>query len=114
MALEELLRPTDSRAEDQSASGDGAALGKGSLLQQVRAFGGLGDGEDLAAAEPETANDPVYCADGYERRSPVQAYVTPADFMRRRVRRIVVIVLGVCLVVLLAIALMKSGIIRFY
>ncbi len=113
MALEELLRPTDSRAEDQSASGDGAAQGKGSLLQQVRAFGGLGDGEVLASSEPEAAQEPVYCADGYERRSPVQPYVTPPDFLRRRIRRIVAIVLGVCLVVLLAIALTKSGIIRF-
>lgn len=58
-------------------------------------------------AEFRTEQEPVVCADGYVRRSPVQPY--RRGDMRGRRRRIVLWVLAVILIVLLAAALWRGG-----
>ena len=58
-------------------------------------------------AEFRTEQEPVVCADGYVRRSPVQPY-RRGDTRGRR-RRIVVWVLAAVLIVLLAAALWRGG-----
>lgn len=60
-------------------------------------------------AEFRTEQEPVVCADGYVRRSPVQPY--RRGDMRGR-RRIVLWVLAVILIVLLAAAIWRGGLLR--
>ena len=52
------------------------------------------------------------CADGYVRRSPVQVYMTAEDYSRRRIRKAIIIAVGVCLAILLVMALAKTGLLR--
>ena len=61
-------------------------------------------------AESRTEQEPVVCADGYVRRSPVQPY-RRGDTRGRR-RRIVLWVLTVILIVLLAAAIWRGGLLR--
>lgn len=61
-------------------------------------------------AEFRTEQEPVVCADGYVRRSPVQPY--RRGDMRGRRRRIVLWVLAVTLIVLLAAAIWRGGLLR--
>ena len=85
--------------------------GAGLIRQVCEQFGQTVDG-DPATAET-AAQEPVRCADGYVRRSPVQPYGTAEDYTRRRTRRIVMIALAAVFAVLLIYALMRSGLLVF-
>ena len=113
MAWEELLRLHDGREGDPSEQeGREKAVG-GSLLQMVR----RAVGEPELPSLPEAPTDDAYagpaaCQDGYVRRSPVQTYQTAADYKRRQARKIITVVLVICLAVLLALALTRAGLFR--
>ena len=53
------------------------------------------------------------CADGYLRQTPVQKYRGAYGRSKRRIKRGILIGLGVVLIVLLGIALWRSGIFKF-
>lgn len=112
MAWEELLRLHDTREDDAQLSEGGEARDARSLIRRVSELAGQPDGAESAAPEDGGAS-PVYCADGYLRRSPVQPYHTAEGYESRRTRRIVLAALGVCLAALLAYALIRAGIFRF-
>ena len=112
MAWKELLLLHDTQPEEQPRLGDGETKDRTGLIRQVcEQFGQTVDG-DPATAEI-AAQEPVHCADGYVRRSPVQPYGTAEDFTRRRTRRIVMIALAAVFAVLLIYALMRSGLLVF-
>ena len=111
MAWKELLQLHDTKPEEQVQFGDSGEKDRGSLIRQVCEQFGKTVAEN--AAEDDDMQGPVRCADGYVRRSPVQPYGTAEDFLRRRIRRIVMIVLGVIFAVLLILALMRSGLLVF-
>ena len=112
MAWKELLLLHDTQPEEQPRLGDGETKDRAGLIRQVCAqFGQTVDG-DPATAET-AAQEPVRCADGYVRRSPVQPSGTAEDFTRRRTRRIVMIALAAVFAVLLIYALMRSGLLVF-
>jgi len=111
MAWKELLLLHDTEPEKQNMLGDGEPGDRGSLIRQVcEQFGQTVTEQKAEDAEPQA---PVRCADGYVRRSPVQPYGTAEDFMRRRIRRIVTIVIIAGFAVLLVYALMRSGLLVF-
>lgn len=112
MAWKELLRQQDEK-ETRPAETDGdASRDGGSLIRQIC-------GNDPPVSEPGAAWEPgregerVSLPDGYVRRSPVQRYRTSPDYMRKRVQKIIVIVVALCLVALLVLALLKSDMLKF-
>ncbi len=111
--FEELL--LNSRQESaRTLPKDGDEFTRGSLIRQVRSLVGISGAykageEELPGGEWER----VCCRDGYVRRSPVQAYRTPEDYPRRRIRKALVILIVLIIAALLALAIFKSGIIRF-
>ena len=110
MAWEELLRQHDKKKDSQTSPTGRDARDKGSLLSQVRELVGQTDAADAELpAEDESLPEQVICPDGYVRLSPVQPYTTAGDYMRRRIRKAVMIVIGVIFVGLLLYALMRSG-----
>ena len=113
MAWEELLKLHERRDDNLSQTGEQEARDKGSLIQQAAAMIGQSEAEALiGSAEANAFTETVQCADGYERRSPVQIYLTAEDYNRRRIRKAILIVLGVVLAVLLVMALAKTGLLR--
>lgn len=112
MAWKELLLLHDTQPEEQPLLGDGETKDRDGLIRQVCEQFGQTVAGDPATAET-AAQEPVRCADGYVRRSPVQPYGTAEDFMRRRTRRIVIIALVAVFAVLLVYALMRSGLLVF-
>ena len=111
MAWKELLQLHDTKPEVQAQFGDGEEKDWGSLIRRVCEQFGKTVAEN--AAEDDDLQGPVRCADGYIRRSPVQHYRTAEDFMRRRIRKIIMIVIGAVFAVLLIYALMRSGLLVF-
>ncbi len=111
MAWEELLKLHDARGETLLPTEDDGNGDKGSLIGRVRALAGQTGGAEAAPDGEEAA--PVFCADGYLRRSPVQAYRTAEGYERRRIRKLVLALLGVCAVAALGYALMRAGLLRF-
>ena len=111
MAWKELLQQHQLAEDGQTLPEQGASREQGSLIRQVCEQFGKTVAE--TAAEDDDMQGPVRCADGYVRRSPVQPYGTAEDFLRRRIRRIVMIVLGVIFAALLILALMRSGLLVF-
>ena len=111
MAWKELLLLHDTQPEKQTVPGEGEPKDQGSLIRRVCEQFGKTVTEDSAA--DAGIQEPVRCADGYVRRSPVQPYGTAEDFMRRRIRRIIMILLGAVFAVLLIYALMRSGLLVF-
>ncbi len=112
---EELLRRHGGQKEQPRQQEDAGARAAGSLIQQVRELGmQTGAGASAAAddADDET-QESVPLPDGYVRLTPVQRYRTPVDYTRRIVRKVILIIVGVGLVALLALALVKSGLLRF-
>ncbi len=115
MAWEELLRQHGrSETAGPDAAADAGQRG-GGLIRRA--------GELIGQTEAETADDRPdgweddaeiqLCADGYVRKSPVQAYCTAEDYNRRRIRKAILITVGVCFAALLAYALMRAGLLRF-
>ena len=109
MALKELL-PQNAREEARSESDGGASRGGDGLIAQV--CGEIGSTAGDAAEAHFAAEGRVFLPDGYLRRSPVQAYRTPPDYAKKRVVKAVLIAAGLCLIVLLGLALLKSGLFR--
>jgi len=117
MALEELLRERGAAAEGQGASAEAEAREQDSLIRQAAAMIGM-TGEEETAPPPDGGNawegeEPETCGDGYVRRSPVQPYLVAPDYHARRLRKGVLIVVGICLAALLALALVRAGMLRF-
>lgn len=108
MAWKEALRRQLDPANAPDSPDAGETRDGESLMQQVRELAGW---DGTSAAEPDKAH--VRLADGYVRRSPVQPYYVSAGFRRGRVRKALLLVLGICFVVLLVTALLNSGILRF-
>lgn len=113
MAWEELLRLHDGREGDPSQQEGREKAAGGSLLQMVR----RAVGEPELPSLPEAPGDDGFaempaCQDGYLRRSPVQTYQTAADYKKRQTRKIITVVVIVCLAVLLALALTRAGLFR--
>ena len=109
MPWEELLKLHDS-GENQTVPEREDLSEPGSLIRQVAGLTGQTGAAGAGTEGKETG--PVYCADGYLRLSPVQAYRTAADFRRRRVRRLVGLVLVLALAALLVLALLKIGLFK--
>ena len=112
MALEELLRVNDAQTEARQTAVPESAPEKGGLIRQVCALFGQSAGEAPATAAEDAAAKAAACADGYMRRSPVQPYQTAEDFTRRRVRRIVLILVGLAVVAALGLALIRAGLLQ--
>lgn len=116
MAWEELLKLHDERGEALLSPEDDGNRDEGSLIGRVRALAGQTGGAEAlpggAAAPPDGETVPAFCADGYLRRSPVQAYRTAEGYERRRIRKLVLTILGLCAVAALTYALMRAGLLR--
>ena len=111
MAWEELLQQKDGRPAREAERETAAPRAAESLIAQIC--------EDMpetaradAKAETDDDEDPAQLADGYVRRTPVQVYKTAPGFHRKRVRNVIIAVIALFLIVLLVIALYKSGLIR--
>ena len=61
-------------------------------------------------AQPE---EPVVCADGYVRRTPVQPYRTPVGYRRRRRCRGLQAIALVLILAAVAVAIVRSGLLSF-
>ena len=112
MAWEDLLKQHRAGENDLPAPRVAETQDPGSILGQVSAM--LGQNGDTAF-RPENADPPqeyVRLEDGYVRRSPVQPYQTAKDYRVRRIRRAVMIILGLCLAIFLAVALVRGGLLR--
>lgn len=113
MAWEELLRQHDRREDELSPSAASETRDRGSLIRQAaEIFGQTGE----ESAGPAESGEPEVCVcypDGYERRSPLQPYRTPEDYMRKRIRKAVAIAVAACFVILVVVALMRIGFLRF-
>lgn len=107
----ELLQKHNLQEDRQARMSDGDPQDAGTLLKMVQEL--VGQTDKASETEPEDAAAPVCLPDGYVRRSPVQAYVTPADYRKKTVRRVILIVLGVGFFVLLVIALLRTGLLSF-
>lgn len=112
MAWEELLRLHDTREDSVQLPGDGEARDTGSLIRRVSELAGQPNSAENTTREDGSAS-PVYCADGYLRRSPVQPYRTAEGYENRRMRRIISVALGICLAALLTYALVRVGLFKF-
>ncbi len=113
MAWEELLRSQDTREDGLPLPGEGEAGEKGGLIQRVNSLiGQPGGSESAPPADNGVSAEPVHCADGYLRRSPVQLYCTAEGYGRRRIRKILLITLGVALAILLVVALVRAKLFR--
>ncbi len=115
MAWEELLRQHDrSETARPDAEADAGQRG-GGLIRRAGELIGQTDAEaaDDRADEREDDVEIPPCADGYVRKSPVQAYCTAEDYNSRRIRKAILIAVGVCFVVLLGYALVRAGLLRF-
>ena len=112
MAWEDLLKLHEKQEDGLSQALDDEARDKGSLIQQAAAM--IGQTEEAAAddAQDDDTEEIVRCADGYVRRSPVQAYRTAEDYHRRQIRKAVLIAVGAVLAILLVVALTKTGLLR--
>lgn len=130
----DLLRRQAEQAARQAVQRETASIRRElSLTRQASRMAGLG--EDLLSQGAEQAvrwwtgredglwedgldplgqpSEPVVCADGYVRRTPVQPYRTPVGYHRRRLRRkIRMAVLAVLLAAVIA-AIVRSGLLRF-
>jgi hypothetical protein len=113
MAWEELLKLHETQEDGLPLTGIGETRENVSLIRKVGVLYGQTVTEHAPLEEDDdTYHEPVHCADGYVRRSPVQPYLTAEDFNRRRVRKIVTVVVGVCFVALLVLALVRAGLFR--
>ncbi len=115
MAWEELLRQHDRSATERTDAEANVAQRGGGLIRKAKELIGQADAEpaDGGADEREEVLEVPPCADGYIRRSPVQLYCTAEDYNRRRIRKAILIALGLCVVALLAYALVRAGLLRF-
>ena len=109
MPWEELLKLHDS-GESQAAPAREDVSQPDSLIRQAAALVGQPAPAEAGTEKKETG--PVYCGDGYIRRSPVQEYRTAADFRRRRIRRLLGLLLVLVLAALLVLALLKTGLFK--
>ena len=112
MPWEDLLKQHASQEEGLSQVLVDEARDKGSLIQQAAAMIGQTEIEAVSEGEDGDPEEPMRCADGYVRRSPVQVYLTAEDYDRRRIRKAIIIAVGAVLVVLLVLALTKTGLLR--
>ncbi len=109
MALKELLQ--QNRQEEAPAAPSGAASpGGDGLIAQICGEIGPSAGDDPRSTAG--AEGGVQLPDGYLRRSPVQALRTPPDYGKKRAGRAALIAAGLCLLALLGLALLKSGLFR--
>ena len=113
MAWEELLRLHDTQKESRPLPESETVRENGSLIRQVCDLFGRSAPVPPSQTEADAVQVPPRCADGYLRRSPVQPYGVAEDFGRRRIRRIVMIVVGAIFVGLLIYALMRAGLLIF-
>ena len=113
MALEELLRRQDQPAAARPSAAGTETRERESLIRQTASMLGM---TEESIAPPEEAGgeeERPCCADGYARRSPVQPYRVAEDYHKRRVRKAVTVAVGICAAVLLVIALVRAGLVRF-
>ncbi len=111
MAWEELLQQKEGRVPREAEREAAAPRASESLILWI-----CDDMPETARAETKADadddEDPAMLADGYVRRTPVQVYKTAPGFHRKRVRNVIIAVVALFLIVLLVIALYKSGLIR--
>ena len=114
MPWKELLKTQERREESASAADRTEVRVQESLIRQAAAMiGQTGEADPATPAEAGEAGEGVCCRDGYVRRSPVQPYGTAPDYYARRIRRAVMIVVGIFLAALLVVALLRAGLLRF-
>lgn len=112
MALEELLRQQDQTPADRASEVRTETKGRETLIRRVDRMMGM-TVEGASLPEDTGGEEPPRCGDGYIRRSPVQPYRVAEDYHMRLVRKAVLIVVGAFLAVLLVIALIRAGLLRF-
>lgn len=112
MAWKELLQQQEQGVRNPAEPNSGSQRDRGSLIRQVCGENGLTEAANTAE-EPVSDREPVILPDGYERRSPVQEYHTSPDYMRRRVRKVIIAVLLVIGTALVVLALIRGGLFRF-
>ena len=113
MAWEDLLKLHEKQEDGLSQAFDDDPRDKGSLIRQAAAMIGQTEAEaDADGTEEGEAEEPVTYADGYVRRSPEQVYLTAEDYDRRRIRKAIVIAVAAGLVILLVLALTRTGLLR--
>ena len=105
MAWKELLEQQNTQRERRTEADD-APKDRGGLI--ALACGGIAQSADEA-----DARECIRLPDGYLRRSPPQPYLTPPDYARKRMRKVITAAAVLCLAALLVLALLKSGLIRF-
>ncbi|MBO4419376.1 MAG: hypothetical protein J5789_06100 [Oscillospiraceae bacterium] len=109
MAWKELLQQQNETEQSVAEQDPGPVRDRTSLIRRI-----CGDSKPSGdtAAEPAANREPITLPDGYVRRSPVQQYHTAPDYLRRRVRKIILGVLVLVFFVLLMAVLLKTGLIR--
>ena len=110
MAWKELLQQEEGIPRPTGQDGS-ASRNKDGLIAQLCGETVPAAGED-ETIKPDAEEEHVQFADGYVRRSPVQKYRTAPDFTRKRIRKAIVAVVVIGLIVLLGVALLKSGLIK--
>ena len=98
--------PAHPEESDAKLLKDGKIAENDLLEVYNRAFG-------IVPLDENELDTPEVFADGYVRRSPVQPYLTAADYRSRMIRRAVGIALGLCAAVLLVVALLRAKLLRF-
>ncbi len=112
MAWDEILNLQEGPREEKPSPAKTEVRDQVSLIRQAAEMVGRSGETDILSREPED-EESFCCPDGYVRRSPVQTYLTAPDYQTRRIRKAVLIVVGIGLAVLLALALVRAGMLRF-
>ena len=112
MAWKELLQQQEGNENRQAEKDGGASRERNGLIGRICGEAEAEPAEPAAPAEQAAEETRQILSDGYERRTPVQTYQTAPDFMRKRIRKAVLAVVALGLIVLLILALMKSGLVR--
>ena len=113
MPWEELLKTQEHREENAAAARTEVRAQESLIRQAAAMIGQAEEADPVPVAEAGEAGEGVCCRDGYMRRSPVQPYGTAPDYYARRIRRAVMIVVGIFLAALLVVALLRAGLLRF-
>ena len=109
MAWEELLKQKEGEPRPSEPEG-AASRGRDGLIAQI--CGETVPAESGAPAKSSADEAHMRLPDGYVRRTPVQEYRVSQEYKRKRIRRAVLAVVVLGLLVLLVLAVLKSGLIK--
>ena len=109
MAWEELLKQKEGGPRPSESEG-AASRGRDGLIAHI--CGDTVQAESGAPSRSLADETNMLLPDGYMRRTPVQEYRISQEFKRKRIRRAVLAVVVLGLVVLLVLAILKSGLIK--